>query len=348
MSIASAERALPRVSVCIPTHNSRAMLPKALEELSKQEFKDYEVVICDDASSDGTWEYLRALELPNSRIFRNAANMNLPGTMKRLFDAAWGEFIAIHHDHEFAKPCWLSRMIEIVDKYPGVGMVIPGYDAIHTNGEYEVRRSRKEEEVIFAGANPLPGGALIKILALRANTPISAHGAVFRRSCVRKAGGYSDVWGLASDEDLYRRVAVISSVAFCAEPVVVCVDRPEARQFSLGSYVGLYTIFAYRKDTIRRFWRASLLAKEWQLGRVSLLKGKALLRETVYLWMFGKADDLQLALAWNKVPTLPSGRQPLSTCGRLAVRVLVWVFTSLAGLGHWVGRWRRRMQRRAA
>ena len=102
---------MARVTVCIPAYNSCATLPKVLRALEEQEYRDFDVAVCDDGSSDGTWGLLQGLQKPNLRVLRNEVNMNLAATMKRLFDGAGGEFVCMHHDHEFAKPDWLRQMI---------------------------------------------------------------------------------------------------------------------------------------------------------------------------------------------------------------------------------------------
>jgi glycosyltransferase involved in cell wall biosynthesis len=334
---------MAKVTICIPIYNSRNKLPKVLEELSKQEFKDYELLLCDDGSSDGTWDYLQGLREPNIKILRNEANINLPGTMKRLFDAAGGEFIAIHHDHEFVKPDWLSKMLEIFGRHPQVGMVIPAYDLIMQDGQI-VERPLIEEDRVFCSTNPLPGQVFIDILAKRPYTPVSAHGTVLRASQVKAAGGYSDAWGLASDEDIYRRVASISDVAYCFDPVVTVVARSTERKLCLGSFIGIYTIYEFRKDTTRRYWKASWMARRWNLCRLSWLKAKALVTESLSAWSRGANEDLKLALAWDRVPPLPTGRPPLPLWGKVALWLWVGILRASLPLGALLGRQRRRIR----
>lgn len=333
-----------KVTICIPTYNSRVTLPKVLEELSKQEFKNYEVLLCDDGSSDGTWDYLQSLQVPNMRAFRNEVNINLPGTMKRLFDAATGEYIAMHHDHEYVKTHWLKTMLALFERYPDVGMAIPAYDLILPDGG-TIERPEIEEDRIFRLENPMQGRNLLEILARQTSTPVSAHGTLFRTADVRAAGGYSDSWGLASDEDLYRRVASLSDVAFCPEPIVMVAARSKGRKSSLGSFIGLYTIYEFRKDTTRSYWRASWMARRWNLCRLSWLKGTALIMESLAVWSRGDLENLKLALAWDRMPLLPTGLPPLPRWGKGVLLLWVAVLRASLPLGVILGRLRRRTKR---
>src|SRR5437667_10354354 len=90
----------PLVSVCIPTYNRRHLLERTLQTLRDQTLANFELLICDDCSTDDTFEFLQTLNWPNLRILRNGTNLNLPGTMTRLFQEARGVYIGMQHDHD--------------------------------------------------------------------------------------------------------------------------------------------------------------------------------------------------------------------------------------------------------
>lgn len=336
----------PRASVCIPAFNCRETLPEALEHLERQTLRDFEVLVCDDGSTDGTWEYLQGLDRPNVRILRNPENLNLPVTMRRLFDEARGELICMHHDHEYVREDWLASMSGLFERYPRVGMAVAAYDLRHAGGEL-VRRPRTAQDDLFRAANPLPGSAVVRALAVKRHTPISAHASVFRADVVERAGGYSEQWWLASDEDLYFRVAAISDVVYCTEPVAVVATRPEGREYRLGSLPNLYSTFELRKAVTRSVWGPWSPARAWNLVRLSALEAAAMVRETLRRWLYGTRADLEAALRLDELPVLPSGRGflpvPADAAWRAAVRVLVLG----AGFGRGLGRVRRRIQGRA-
>jgi glycosyltransferase involved in cell wall biosynthesis len=333
-----------RATVCIPTHNSRSTLPGVLDALMRQELEDFDVLICDDASTDGTWEFLQSLEGPRLKIIRNNVNLNLPGTMQRLFALAAGEFICMHHDHEYVKPGWLREMIALFDQYPMVGMAVPAYDVILADGR-AISRPQISEDSLFHLRNPLPGADFIRVLARQAHTPVSAHGTVFRAATVRAVGGYSDRWGLASDEDLYRRVAMVADVAYCPEPVVVVVTRSRERHFSLGTFGGICTVSEFRKDVVRAEFEGQPLLRSLYLARLSQLEARALVHEILHRWMLGTKLELELAQSWDKIPDLPSGRPVPSRLKRVLIGALVTLLSSVPTVGRWIGHGRRSLRR---
>ncbi len=52
----------PKFSICVPTYNRKLTLPRLLDSVSRQTFRDFELVIIDDGSNDGTEEYIREVE----------------------------------------------------------------------------------------------------------------------------------------------------------------------------------------------------------------------------------------------------------------------------------------------
>jgi GT2 family glycosyltransferase len=72
---------MPLLSVVLPTFNSGELVVETLQSLLAQTFTDFELLVMDDASSDGTWERLAAFDDPRIRRHRNAFNVGLPTNM---------------------------------------------------------------------------------------------------------------------------------------------------------------------------------------------------------------------------------------------------------------------------
>jgi len=65
---------VPGVSVVIPSYNRLRSLPRALQSVLRQTFEDIEVIVVDDCSTDGTWDYLQTIHDPRLRIIRHETN----------------------------------------------------------------------------------------------------------------------------------------------------------------------------------------------------------------------------------------------------------------------------------
>lgn len=88
----------PLISICIPAYNAERYLPAALESVRTQRFTDWELIVTEDGSHDGTEnivrEFARSVEQP-VRFQRHVQNMGLPATRNTGIAAARGEWIAL-------------------------------------------------------------------------------------------------------------------------------------------------------------------------------------------------------------------------------------------------------------
>src|SRR5579872_5687154 len=84
----------PLVSIIVPVYNRRRLLAECLESALDQTWRDMEVVVVDNASTDGTWDVCRAFARADSRvrIFRNPENIGPVRNWQRCFREAEGRF----------------------------------------------------------------------------------------------------------------------------------------------------------------------------------------------------------------------------------------------------------------
>lgn len=110
----------PRVSVGLPVYNGERYLPNALTRLLEQAFEDFELIVCDNASTDGTQEICRtfAKKDPRVRYFRNEKNIGLAANHNRAFELSRGQYFKwAAHDDDFP-PEMLGRFVSVYEKAP--------------------------------------------------------------------------------------------------------------------------------------------------------------------------------------------------------------------------------------
>ena len=76
----------PTVSVVMPVYNAGPFLEQAVASVFAQTLTDWELIAVDDASTDGSWDYLRRIDDPRVRIARNSANLKHGATLNRAID----------------------------------------------------------------------------------------------------------------------------------------------------------------------------------------------------------------------------------------------------------------------
>ena len=90
----------PKVTIGLPTRNRRAYLMETLSSALAQTFKDIEVVVSDDDSSDDTWEYLSSLKDPRIRAIRQSPHAGMVGNFNAVLNAATGDLFVLLNDDD--------------------------------------------------------------------------------------------------------------------------------------------------------------------------------------------------------------------------------------------------------
>ncbi len=130
----------PTVSVGLPVYNGEKYLPNTLTRLLEQDFEDFELIIADNASTDGTPEICRmfAEQDPRIRYVRNQKNIGLSANHNRTFELSRGEFFKwAAHDDDFPR-AMISRFLQAFEENPpSVGVVYSRCEYIDELGEVE-------------------------------------------------------------------------------------------------------------------------------------------------------------------------------------------------------------------
>jgi glycosyltransferase involved in cell wall biosynthesis len=112
--------AVPRLSIGLPVYNGEGLLSEAIEALLGQSYKDFELIISDNASTDGTAEICRDYEAQDSRVryIRRPRNVGVIANHNGLVGAARGEFFKwASHDDLYAGD-YLQRCVDTLDEHP--------------------------------------------------------------------------------------------------------------------------------------------------------------------------------------------------------------------------------------
>lgn len=118
----------PRVSAVIPNHNGATArngltyLELILPSLRRQTFRDFDVTVVDNGSTDGSAEYL-AREWPEVRVVELPGNTGFPAAVNRGIEASRGEYIALLNNDIELSADWLERLVDELDRKPGLGFV---------------------------------------------------------------------------------------------------------------------------------------------------------------------------------------------------------------------------------
>ncbi len=111
---------MARVSVVIPTWNGLTHLQQCLPALMAQEEVDFEVVVVDNGSSDGTTDYLDRC-YPTIHVIRNKRNLGFAAANNAAMRATRTEFVATLNNDTLPRPRWLSSLVKAADAHADYG-----------------------------------------------------------------------------------------------------------------------------------------------------------------------------------------------------------------------------------
>ena len=186
----------PPVSVVMPVRNGMPYVEASIESVLRQSLPDFEFVIGDDGSTDGTTEVLLAFAQRDTRIrfLRRDVGSGLAGSANWVVSEANAPLVAVAHADDLAHPERLARQVAVLRAMPEVDLVGTLWNGIDERGRL------------------VRPGDFWKLIR---RTPLAAfaHSSImFRKAAFDAAGGYrpeADYW---EDLDLYLRIAERGSV----------------------------------------------------------------------------------------------------------------------------------------
>ena len=142
---------MPKISILLPTYNGQLYIREAIESVIKQIFKDWELIIVDDCSSDNTLDIIKEYEKLDSRIrvIHNEVNKKLPASLNIGFSYAKGEYFTWTSDDNLYLPSALYRMNLYLDENPDEIMVCTGYSIIDENKKVLYNAERYDSDNMF-------------------------------------------------------------------------------------------------------------------------------------------------------------------------------------------------------
>ena len=210
---------MPRVSVCIPTYNTARYLAEAIESVLQQEFNDYELVICDNASTDETPEICGRYE--RIRYVRFDEFVGQAGNWNRCLELGTGEYVVLLHADDVLQPSFLKRAVAALENNPSAGLVHCSVEHIDQSGTPLYLQKLYDEDRIE------PGEALFERLLLE-GCVVNPAGVMVRRNVYDDVGRFTEeiVWGV--DWHMWMRVALHSQVAYLADTLAQYRHHPQS------------------------------------------------------------------------------------------------------------------------
>lgn len=215
--------AMPLVSICVPTFNSAPYLREALDSLLAQSYPNCEIVVSDNASSDGTVEILREYAGTGKiRLLLNDVNVGAGGNFNRLVESAAGEFVAIYHADDRYEPTIVAESMALFMENATVGLVGTMATAMDETGKYLFTYSLPEGTVANSAGLFDFDSAMTAVLNTRRQKIFFVTPSIMvRREVYLRVGLFDQkTWSSTVDYEMWLRIAREHDLAVIARPLM--------------------------------------------------------------------------------------------------------------------------------
>jgi glycosyltransferase involved in cell wall biosynthesis len=180
----------PSLSVVMPVHNALPFLAESIKSILTQTLSDFEFVILDDASTDGSREVLQQWTLRDARIHLHESNkqLGLAASSNAVVAKTRARLVARMDADDIAHPERLLRQMNVMKQYPDVAAVGTLCNGIDASGK-QVRPRDRWRLLRRSNYIPFPHGS-----------------AIFRREVFDRVGGYDEKTIGGEDQDLFLKM----------------------------------------------------------------------------------------------------------------------------------------------
>jgi len=248
----------PLVSVCVPTYNYARFLPDCIESVLQQTFADWELVITDDCSDDGTPELVRRYAQAEPRIHYiiNERRLGMHGNLQRATESGRGRYLKILCADDWLAPGCLGAMFRHMEGHPQV--VLGTCAEIHTD---EAGTPLRQQFFFRKPLSVIAGPAMLDRMAL--GNGFGGNSSLFiRASTFREIGGFDLTLLYAGDLDLCARLCRLGNYLHTDEPLFY--GRTQAASSSSVNPKKLWDVIDYFVIPEKLFRPRKLMNPEWR------------------------------------------------------------------------------------
>ncbi len=200
----------PKVSVCIPTFNRSRFLRESIRSVLSQTFADFELIVVDNASTDGTPEVVSSFQDRRIRYIRHERNIGLQANLNECLRTGQCEFVIIFHDDDIMLRDLLGREFEVLKSASDVVLVHCAAQLVDEEGEIYSVPGQKWPSLT-------QGLDFVRRYWGSRDCGVTAPSVMLRRSVALRLGGFKEDLNYSLDADLWQRMAFEGQVAFLDE-----------------------------------------------------------------------------------------------------------------------------------
>jgi glycosyltransferase involved in cell wall biosynthesis len=207
----------PLISICVPNLNKRAFLAERMETLLAQTFTDWELIVCDSYSDDGSWEFLQKFKSePRIQLYQ-VPRAGLYAGWNECLRRARGEFVNIATSDDTADVRLLEKLIAPFQKRPDLSLAVCDFveiDEKSTKRPYTMPEYREFLGKWLEQPSVRDGKAEFLLHIAFGTVWVTMAAVLFRRNMLEKVGYFREDLGSFADLPWSLKASLVSDIAF--------------------------------------------------------------------------------------------------------------------------------------
>ena len=204
---------LPLVSVCIPAYNNADYISETIDCILNQTYKNIELVICDDHSTDKTIEVIQSYSDPRVKLFLNEKNLGMSGNWNNCLNHCTGEFIKLICADDMLANDALEKEVMALINHPSAVMSESDTQFRDLQGNTKGSYTRYKKSGLVDGKVIARAGLFSRNLF---GAPLNN---TFRRSVLEQVHGFDPSFKYILDYDFWVSIACLGDVYIIHEPL---------------------------------------------------------------------------------------------------------------------------------
>jgi len=208
---------VPKVSILLPNLNTRKYLDERIDTIFKQTFTDWELVIVDNYSDDGAWDFFKQIAASDTRVrISQAPRMGMYANWNNCIELARGEYIYIATSDDTMAPECLEHMVDALETYPQCDLAHCCLTVIDEHGVPLATQWDQWDQVLFYGdfikrkhVRKAPYDGYVHAGWSTANSITQL---MIRRSLFDKIGLFRNDFGSIADFEWEMRATLVADV----------------------------------------------------------------------------------------------------------------------------------------
>lgn len=194
------------VSICIPAYNNAGYIKKTITSILNQTYRNIELIVVDDKSTDDTVAVLESIEDTRLRIYKNEENLGMAGNWNRCLSLARGEFIKLICADDLLDANAIELEAKAMRENPTVNLVESDTRLVDITGKKTGAFKRYPKSGVVDGKKLAHTSLMIQDFY---GAPVNN---LIRRSALEKVGGFDPAFTYILDFDLWVRMSLSGDV----------------------------------------------------------------------------------------------------------------------------------------